>query len=741
MQNRNPSSIARKTLLHLAVPISLIIAGGVLVAFWHFYNSSQTQYLNQMDQYVQERTERERALFQLAETNLKLLQENFLHHYGVMPRNVFLQKFEQGFQQKSDGSWRNSEAFSDLNRYAGSFIDDDTVLTDTIRKTAVIFSDLANQYGPGWRNAFLNLYLIGRENFLTVYWPEVHWTQDVKTSIELTEQPYYFVQKPGNRERRPQWTDVYYDEVARKWLISVIAPLDLYGEQLGTVGQDLFVNQIVQRTLNDRLPGAFNFIFSRSGKVIVHPELMEDIFQSRGELKIPETENDLLLLAYEQALNLYDQDSLINRSSAAARLHNDSDFYLSVRHLPEPDWFFVAAYPKEEVRDQAMAEAGYVLEIGLISLLIELAIVYWVLRRQVSLPLQSFIQASDKVASGNYRLKLDNERNDELGQLAISFQAMQQTIKENMQQLTREIQDKEKAESNLREAHQALQDANDQLELRVLRRTASLNAANEELSHTLSELQQTQQQLIEAEKMSSLGGLVAGVAHEINTPIGICLTAASNAQDELNHLRKLFQKGEMTERHFTDFIEQVDESLRMLISNNQRASQLIQSFKQVSVDQSSDDLRTFLLKDYIEEVLFSLQPRLKKTRHQVELHCDEIIQMESYPGALSQVITNLVMNSLIHGFEHKERGLIRIEAYQKGDVACLFYRDDGCGMSLEAAQKVFDPFYTTKRGAGGSGLGAHLIYNLVLQKMGGTIQCASEPGKGVLFSIHLPVSV
>lgn len=271
-----------------------------------------------------------------------------------------------------------------------------------------------------------------------------------------------------------------------------------------------------------------------------------------------------------------------------------------------------------------------------------------------------------------------------------------------------------------------------------MRRTASLNAANEELSMTLNQLTQTQQQLIEAEKMSSLGGLVAGVAHEINTPIGICLTAASNVQDELKQLKTRFQKGEMTERHFTEFLDQCDESLRMLVSNNQRASRLIQSFKQVSVDQSSDDLRSFMLKPYIEEILFSLQPRLKKTHHTIDLHCDELIEVESYPGALAQVITNLVMNSLIHGFEAKEQGCISIEAYQKGEMVCLFYRDDGCGMSEDATQKIFEPFFTTRRGAGGSGLGAHLIYNLVLQKMKGTIQCASEPGKGVLFSIRIP---
>jgi C4-dicarboxylate-specific signal transduction histidine kinase len=401
----------------------------------------------------------------------------------------------------------------------------------------------------------------------------------------------------------------------------------------------------------------------------------------------------------------------------------------------------VAAYPKDAVASQALEDSKLVLQLGLISLLVVLALVYGVLRRQVSHPLHSFIRSVHSVADGDANIYLDRQRSEELNQLADSFLAMQKVVRDNMQQLSQEVSEKNLAQQELVQAHEALKEANDQLELRVLHRTASLHAANDELSNALHKLQATQQQLVEAEKMSSLGGLVAGVAHEINTPIGICLTAASSLQDDLTVLSRRYKSGEMTEQGFLDFLQLADESLQMLVSNNQRAAQLIQSFKQVAVDQSSEDKRHFLLKAYIQEVLFSLQPKLKKTPHKVKVSCDEGIELESYPGAVAQILTNLIMNSLIHGFEHKPQGNIIIEAHQEDDQVCILYRDDGCGMNQEAVKRVFEPFFTTKRGGGGSGLGSHLVYNLVTQKLNGSIHCSSELSQGVVFIIRIPLHV
>ncbi|HTD29422.1 MAG TPA: HAMP domain-containing sensor histidine kinase, partial [Xanthomonadaceae bacterium] len=165
------------------------------------------------------------------------------------------------------------------------------------------------------------------------------------------------------------------------------------------------------------------------------------------------------------------------------------------------------------------------------------------------------------------------------------------------------------------------------------------------------------------------------------------------------------------------------------------------SFKQVAVDQSSDDIRDIPLAEYIEDTLRSLRPKFKRTRHSIEVSCDTDLHLRSYPGALSQVLTNLVINSIMHAFEHTDEGHIRISVRSDDTRVTIDYQDDGCGMTPVALRRLFEPFYTTKRGQGGSGLGANIVYNLVTTKLGGTIVVDSPRGKGLRYIIRLPLEV
>lgn len=281
----------------------------------------------------------------------------------------------------------------------------------------------------------------------------------------------------------------------------------------------------------------------------------------------------------------------------------------------------------------------------------------------------------------------------------------------------------------------------DRLERAVHERTLRLEEQNAAMNIALTQLQQAQGELVRQEKLASLGRLVAGVAHEINTPLGICVTATSHLVEELRLTREELGNGELTEDSLHSFLDIVDQSLRIMTTNTQRAAALVRSFKQVAVDQSSDDIRSFNLRTYLNEVLLSLQPKLKGRPVKVEVDCPADLVLESYPGAVSQIVTNMLVNSLVHGFEERERaGTIAIRAALDGDTVAFSYADDGAGMDGETLDKLFDPFFTTKRGNGGSGLGAHILYNLVTGPLGGSVRVESAPGEGLRYALRFPRS-
>ncbi|MFA3792676.1 ATP-binding protein [Aliiglaciecola sp. SL4] len=278
------------------------------------------------------------------------------------------------------------------------------------------------------------------------------------------------------------------------------------------------------------------------------------------------------------------------------------------------------------------------------------------------------------------------------------------------------------------------------LEEKVQLRTVALKKANQELIETLEKLHQFQRQMVQNEKMASLGDMVAGVAHEVNTPIGLGVTASTMMLDRLNHIETEFEAKTLKASTLSKFITEGQENLNIIYRNLNRAAELISSFKQVAVDQSSENNRIFSVAKLIDEILMSMRPKLKKYNHVIDIHCPTDLYIETKAGPINQIIMNLVMNSIIHGFEFTDKGRIDIYIDMASENKIrIRYLDDGKGIPEPLKKRIFDPFVTTKRGQGGSGLGMHLVYNLITQALNGSITITNEEDKGVEFIILFPV--
>lgn len=329
----------------------------------------------------------------------------------------------------------------------------------------------------------------------------------------------------------------------------------------------------------------------------------------------------------------------------------------------------------------------------------------------IIVPLHQFVNAINGIASGNLNQRVLLWSQDELGQLALAFNQMADKV----------------------------QNGRDTLEQTVRTRTAELTIAKTAAESALNTLQQTQESLVQAEKMAALGGLVAGVAHEINTPIGVILMSSTHLKAETDKVSDRYQQGELSGDELEDYFDTARQSVRLMTINSQRAAGLINSFKQVAVDQASGERREFELKSYIEEILLSLHPKLKRTAVSITLECPENLLVDSYPGVLSQILTNFIINSLQHAYQPDQAGRLSIcVTLLPDDSIKLVYSDDGRGIPQELQSKIFDPFFTTQRGKGGSGLGLHIVYNAVRQILKGRLQMHSAFAQGTMFTIYFP---
>jgi len=263
----------------------------------------------------------------------------------------------------------------------------------------------------------------------------------------------------------------------------------------------------------------------------------------------------------------------------------------------------------------------------------------------------------------------------------------------------------------------------------------TLLETNYELKGSIIELKKAQERLLDAEKMAVLGSISAEVTHEINTPIGVSITSTTYLADLLIKLKSDMEDNRLSKRILNDFTENSEQGLNLLLNNLERASELVSSYKQVAVDQISEKIRQINLAKYLDEIIHSLHPKLKKTNHTIKVNCPDDAEIYCHAGAISQIFTNLIINSVLHGFKGINRGEIAISVKLNGEQVHIVYKDNGHGLSAQQLDHLFDPFYTTESSRGGTGLGTHIVHNLVTDTLSGSVKASSGVEKGLTYEI------
>ena len=449
--------------------------------------------------------------------------------------------------------------------------------------------------------------------------------------------------------------------------------------------------------------------------------------------------DDMLGIEIEQLVQSFSRD--VARYVLLLQKNEDFDKVKSVRKKidqqlerfleslnPAIDQSMATSYQKiEDVKTINRDSHIILLAVGIIIVILSLILSFYISLR-FSGPLSALRDAAQKIGAGQLNITLPENSKDEVGDLARAFNNMSRDLKDTR----RELDDK----------HQQLQKHKENLEELVYVRTEELQKSNMTLQNTIEELNSAQAQLIETKKMASLGHIVVGVAHEINTPLGVCITAASGIHDELETLDKEFQANRVSQQDFSEYIEKTGYYCEILNDNLNASAKLINSFKQVMIEEENYNIDwcTVNLHDFVDQMLGNMDSILGDYNVQINNRCDRQLELYTSPGALSQIINSLISNSLMHAFEPTDDAQIVLSTQPFGQRIIIDYHDNGKGISEENIQHIFEPFFTTRRGRkDSSGLGLSIIYNLVTKVLKGHIKVQSKPGEGTNFYIELPL--
>jgi signal transduction histidine kinase len=704
--------LARSTLIHMGVRIAVIIALTTLFSYLHILSTLRTQAVAQLEQHVSERGQREEAIFQLAEDNHSVLKKALDERIRALTPEEVNTRFDALFVLLPDGTVRNRPEAFDGTKLPGLFVPRGVNVDADLRRRILAAYDVLAQYGPAFRTRFATSFITLQEGPNIVYWPErPTYAQDAAPTESIIAQDFFPLTLPENNpQRRTAWSGVYLESVSEKSMTTVTTPLDMDGRHVAAISHDVLLDELVARTINQHLPGAYNLIFREDGGLIAQPELEGEDPSSHVRSII---------------------ERVKSRPSGQAVLElPERGKYIAVTRLQGPGWYFATVLPESVISQPAFLAARYVLLLGVLSLFLELAILYWVLQRQIARPLRSFTQATDRVASGDFQVKLDTTRKDELGQLAQAFKLMADQV--------------QRREEELRQANEAL-------EQRVDERTR--------------ELKEVHAQLIKTARQAGMAEIATNVLHNVGNVLNSVYTSAQVAKERVYDMR-LEQVGRVAsmlqerQQDLTTFLSQDERGRHVMPFLNKLGQNLVEERKEILTLLTDVGRYTEHIGDIVKvQQNYAKQPRLQEpvcltdlvedalrinsaglVRHQVKVQRNlaRLGYVLTDKHKVLMVLVNLVSNAkyAMDEVPLNERLLTITLESPVDDRVRIVVHDNGMGIAPELLTRIFQYGFTTREE--GHGFGLHSSA-LAAQELGGTLSVHSDgPGKGATFTLELP---
>ncbi len=678
----NLQSLSVKTLVKMSIRITIIVVIVTAASYVHLMHTIEFQTKDTLAKYIKERQARERITFDEAHENHEKMRENFLALYKRYLKNPQSpQLFDKLVKQYPDLTHRNADEKFDGKKTPGVFIGPKSPIDLKLKARVLAAYDIISQFGPAYSSRFQDSYFVFPENAVVLFWPqEPRWVINAQSDLNMPDEEYVSVSLPQNDpSRKTAWTGLYYDKVSSIWMVTGSTPIYDGDDFLGSVNHDVMVTELVNRTINDHIKGASNYIFRADGRLIAHSRHLEDIKNQGGQYDIKSSSD----------ANLKDQFTTITNSSLEEVLSDNYDNYLAVAKIQGPDWLIVSEYPKNQIRTLALANIGFLLGGALLSLILELVVLFFVLRREITIPLLSLVNGTKTIAEGNYFLRFEafEKRRDELGLLATSFADMAAAINDKDKKLARH---------------------NEDLESLVEERTKELDEQK-----TLN---------VQASKLSSLGEMAGGIAHEINTPLATIKLLAAQAQDEVNDA--------------VPNLTTVNEHLEKIDKTVDRVAKIVRGLKSFARDGSNDPIESLDFGSVLDDTIALCKERFKQ--YGVELRVGKITESLTIEGRsveLGQVLLNLI-NNAYDAIEKTPEKWIEIKIDNKIDSLEIRISDSGPGIPEALRDKIFNPFFTTKDVGKGTGIGLSISHGIIKGHHGKLFY--DESSHNTCFVIELP---